>query len=387
MEEINLDSLDLNPSVDFGGGIELLMNDKKAKSQGQNQNSISLEDELKELDSFDINEKDSGFKFKKEIPIARETTNLDTNNPSIFKHIDDINVEKEGPKVEKMTKEDLLREKFIYLKKLEALETKGITLSKRYSMDSSLDEMKGEYEFIIAEKEKKNSVQFQAKVLTTLITGLEFLNGKFDPFDIKLDGWSEQIHENIEDYDEIFSELHEKYKSKAKMAPEIKFLFQLAASGMMIHMTNTMFKSSIPGMDDIMRQNPDLMSQFTKAAVSSMENTTPGLGNFMNDFRREPKQAPRQNQSQNQYQGQSQFFERQGPSSGLSFERPERQERQEMKGPGTENINTILNGLKKINVDNDSTISAEEIDLMSTNTNSTSRRKRRSDKNTISLNL
>lgn len=382
MEEINLDSLDLNPSVDFGGGIELLMNDKKAKNQNQN-NSISLEDELKELDSFDIDEKDTGggggFKFKKEIPIARETTNLDTNNPSIFKHIDDINVEKEGQKVEKMTKEDLLREKFVYLKKLEALEAKGITLSKRYSMDSSLDEMKGEYEFIVAEKEKKNSCQFQAKVLTTLITGLEFLNSKFDPFDIKLDGWSEQIHENIEDYDEIFAELHEKYKSKAKMAPEIKFLFQLAASGMMIHMTNTMFKSSIPGMDDIMRQNPDLMSQFTKAAVSSMENTTPGLGNFMNDFRREPKQAPRQ--APNPQQNQSQFFERQG---GLSFERPERQE---MKGPASENINTILSGLKKINVDNDSTISAEEIDLMNTNTNSTSRRKRRSDKNTISLNL
>ena len=372
MEEINLDSM--NPSVDFGGGIELLMNDKKAKNQAQSE-SISLEDELKELDSFDIPDKSefkSEFKFRKEIPLAKETMNLDTSGPSIFKHMDDINIESEAPKIEKLTKEELLREKFMYLKKLEALESKGVSLSKRYSMENSLDEMKGEYEFIIGEKEKKNSVQFQAKVLTTLITGLEFLNSKFDPFDIKLDGWSEQIHENIEDYDEIFAELHEKYKSKAKMAPEIKFLFQLAASGMMIHMTNTMFKSSIPGMDDIMRQNPDLMSQFTKAAVSSMENTTPGLGNFMNDFRREPQ---RQNQSQSQ-QNQGQGYQGyQGQGQGYP------KERQEMKGP--ENINSILTGLKKINVDNDSTISAEEIDLM--NTNATSRRKRRSDKNTISL--
>jgi len=154
---------------------------------------------------------------------------------------------------------------------LEQLESKGVTLSKRYSMDSSLDEMKGEYEHIIFEKERSNSMKFQGKVLTTLITGLEFLNNKLDPFDIKLEGWSEQINENLEDYDDIFSELHEKYKSKAKMAPELKLLFQLAGSGMMIHMTNTMFKSAIPGMDDIMRQNPDLMNQFTKAAVSSME--------------------------------------------------------------------------------------------------------------------
>ena len=116
------------------------------------------------------------------------------------------------------------------------------------------------------------------------ITGLEFLNNRFDPFDVKLDGWSEQLNENITDYDEIFGELHEKYKSKAKMAPELKLLFQLAGSGIMIHMTNTMFKSSMPGMDDIMRQNPELMQQFTKAAVNTMGDSNPGFGNFMGDM-------------------------------------------------------------------------------------------------------
>jgi hypothetical protein len=369
MEEINLDSLnDLTP-VDFGGGIELLMNDKKKDKN----TSISLEDELKELDmnDFDTNEKsneksnmntntntNNKFSFKKEIPMAQETSKLNTG-PSIFKHMDEINVEQETKNVEKMTKEELLKEKFMYLRKLEALDAKGITLSKRYTMESSLDEMKGEYEFIISEKERKNSVQFQGKVLTTLITGLEFLNNKFDPFDIKLDGWSEQVHENVEDYDEIFADLHEKYKSKAKMAPELKILFQLAASGMMIHMTNTMFKSSIPGMDDIMRQNPDLMNQFTKAAVNSMENTTPGLGNFMNDFRKEPRENVNNVRNENV--------------------------RNEMKGP--DNINTILTGLnKKISMDNESAISVEEIDLMG-QSNMASRRKRRSDKNTISLTI
>ena len=71
-----------------------------------------------------------------------------------------------------------------------------------------------------------------------------------------------------------------KYRSKAKIAPELKLLFQLAGSGIMIHMTNTMFKSSIPGMDDIMKQNPELMQQFTKAAVNSMGDTNPGFSNF-----------------------------------------------------------------------------------------------------------
>ena len=27
------------------------------------------------------------------------------------------------------------------------------------------------------------------------VTAIEFLNNKFDPFDVKLDGWSENVHE------------------------------------------------------------------------------------------------------------------------------------------------------------------------------------------------
>ena len=47
------------------------------------------------------------------------------------------------------------------------------------------------------------------------ITGVEFLNKKFDPIGAKLDGWSESVMDNITDYEEIFKQLHEKYKEKA----------------------------------------------------------------------------------------------------------------------------------------------------------------------------
>ena len=183
-----------------------------------------------------------------------------------------------------MTKEELVREKFKFLRRLEDLERKGANLTKKYTMDSPLQELQGEYEMIIAEREKANSVKFQAKMLMACVTGLEFLNSKFDPFDLKMDGWGEQVNENISDYDEIFQELHEKYKSKAKLAPELKLLFQLGGSAIMVHMTNTMFKSALPGMDDIMKQNPELMQQFTQAAVNSMGDNNPGFGSFMNNF-------------------------------------------------------------------------------------------------------
>ena len=169
------------------------------------------------------------------------------------------------------SKEEILKEKFEYLRKLKHWKRRNYPI-KKYTMDSNYYEMKGEYDLIISEKEKSNSVKFQGKMLMAAITGIEFLNNRFDPFDVKLDGWSEQLNENIDDYDEIFGELHEKYQSKAKMAPELKLLFQLAGSAIMVHMTNTMFKSSMPGMDDIMRQNPELMQQFTQAA-NQMDNS------------------------------------------------------------------------------------------------------------------
>lgn len=358
MEEISLDSLNMNPSSDFGGGVEYLLNDKKKDLP-----KVSIEEELKEFEMNIPSPHSPHMKPIKlnmdntteNIKIGKDTASMDTFQQSSdgFRHISDIHIEQEMKNVEVKSKEEILKEKFVTLQKLQTLQSKGVNLSKQYTMDSSLDEMKGEYEYLCSEKERKNSVQFQAKCLTTLITGIEFLNSKFDPFDIKLDGFSEQISENIDDYDEIFSELADKYKSKAKMAPELKLMFQLVSAGIMVHMTNTMFKSAIPGMDDIMRQNPDLMNQFTKVATQSMEKTKPGMASFMNEFQSKPE--------------------------------PMRQERRpDMNGP--ENINSILNGIKKnVNMEkNESIVSLEDINDL--NVPAVSKKgRRKSDKSSISI--
>lgn len=397
-KEISIDqSMDLK-DANFGSGIELLMNDK-VKNQKKSPSSNSLKDLENELNSIDVKdgppmslgdnkevaykEKES-FQNKPVIQIAKATSGMEIKNETWdgFKDINSVNLGSETSHATKMNKEQLLKEKFEILRKLETLESKGATLSKKYSMDSDLNEMKGEFEFLMNEKEKDNSMKFQGKVLTTLITGIEFLNNKFDPFDIKLDGWSEQINENVDDFDEIFAELHEKYKSKAKMAPEIKLLFQLASSGIMIHMTNTMFKSALPGMDDIMRQNPDLMNHFTKAAMSSMEQSSPGLSNFMNDMgmshgRNEPTDM----------RSQPEEFQR----SSAPPPRPPPPMRNEMKGPT--NIDSLLSNLGKssakndIKVENNSTISIEDLETLSVGSRGSGKKssKRKSDKTTISL--
>ena len=162
---------------------------------------------------------------------------------------------------EKNEKEDLLL-------KLEKMKKMGIA-SKSYNMDTSIDDIRLEYNRIKCNRESDISVKFQKKMMMACITGVEFLNNKFDPFELKLDGWSESVHENINDYNEIFEELHEKYKDRGKMSAELKLLFMIGGSGFMFHLTNTMFKSSsLPGVEDIMKQNPGLMKQFARAMNS-----------------------------------------------------------------------------------------------------------------------
>lgn len=460
---------DNNPrqlSTNFGGGVEMLMNDKKKSNTPKSSNSgdidiqelTKLENELNDLTKKPSKSEVTNSVYNTNIPKinSNNETKLNVNNddniklntntpPSLklntnnhnpevkpkpktfsflktdpqqepqktwdgFSSFSDLNNEnKYNSLYEKekapLTKEETLKQKFEYLKKLEQLERKGAELSKKYSMDSNLDEMIGEYETLIDEKERQNSVKFQSKILMACVTGLEFLNSKFDPFDIKLDGWAESVNENMDDYDEIFSELHEKYRSKAKMAPELKLLFQLGGSAIMLHMTNTMFKSSLPGMDDIMRQNPELMQQFTKAAVNTMGQSQPGFGSFMNGIidneydnnsystTTPPMGSPpgsyhNQMQEKNDNNIKSRLNTMQksreelippttsrrqdiGMSRGIAsfddaedlnntYESVEKSKRPDMKGP--RDIKDILSGLKtkSVNINNDSKYSSDE---------------------------
>ena len=161
---------------------------------------------------------------------------------------------------------------------LERMDRKGISGTKM-SMSNTMEEINSEVARRKDSKGLEASVRFQRSMLTTVTSGMEFLNSRYDPLGLHLDGWSEQVNENIEDYDEIFEELYDKYKDKSKVAPEVRLILSLGLSAGMCHVTNTMFKSRMPGMDDILRNNPNLAREFAQAAAR--ESVGPGFANFM----------------------------------------------------------------------------------------------------------
>ena len=162
-------------------------------------------------------------------------------------------------------------EKADLVNKLGRLEKKGFTVNKRLNVYSPIDELRNEVKRITYSIDVDKSLKFSRRMLIACTTGLEFLNKKYNPFEIQLDGWSENVMENVDDYDEVFEDLYVKYRTKMHVAPEVKLIMMLGGSAMMFHLTNSMFKSVMPNMNDVIKQNPGLVQNM----MSAVQNTVP----------------------------------------------------------------------------------------------------------------
>jgi hypothetical protein len=169
-------------------------------------------------------------------------------------------------------------EKADLLNKITRLAKKGIQTSARLTIYSDIEEIRTEYKRMTYSIEVDRSIKFQRRIMVACITGLEFLNEKFDPFDLELNGWSQNTMENVEDYDGVFEELYNKYKTKIQVAPEVKLIMMVGGSAMMFHLTNSMFKAAVPNVTQVMQQNPGLMQNMMDAVQRSNTGAGPSAG-------------------------------------------------------------------------------------------------------------
>lgn len=461
MEEINLGLSDLEPislsfnddfsspapSVSFGSGIELLMNDKKKSS------SSSVNIDLGEIDKIEselneLSEKASApssdtktlsgfasnlFGFgksnssneKSDSKLGSATAESVGGKSSTWDGFSKVNdIPNEKASTARMTDREKRRKKRAMIKKLEEWYEKGLVKNiTHFNLDSPYDEVEDEYETAMEDKRKKDSIKLQGWWFMTFVNSVEYANAAFNPFDLNLDGWGEQVSEDIDSYEEIFSELHEKYKG-GKMAPELSLLLRLGFSAAVVNFTNKALSSATPGFNDVIRQSPELMKAFTNATVNSMSQQSPGFA-FANNLMQEqsnkprgpPPPAPVETKSMPPPQrpsmqftsnrpdinaGRGAMFREEGVDMNNQFgdlnrEEPRQSQRPEMRGPQNTDIDNILAGLKTRTVNIHEPAPAQEDDSMISITslkdaqNATmpkrSRRKQRSDKNTISLDI
>jgi len=240
-----------------------------------------------------------------------------------------------------MTAEQEATEKQRYLTKLRRLETQDIR-GARMTMTNSLADIKAEHDKLTDSRNLEASIRFQRNALMTFVTGVEMVNDKFGnrlPVKPRLKGWSESVHTNVEDFDEIFEELYDLYKDSAKMHPLMRLVGTLGVSATMYHLTNTMAeRTGVPGMSDLLNENPELQRQFAAAMAAKMGG---GFGNFMSaagGFPPPPPPPPQQRQQPQQPMGFSMEpppvrmpFNVAAPAYSQEQEAPKA--RREMRGP------------------------------------------------------
>ena len=425
----NIES-DEKPSVSFGSGIELLMNEKKKSS------STSTKIDLDELDNLEseLNDLSSttptnyggssspapaatesktlsglggfgglgnmfGLGKKTEPQPQSSSSGLGQGTKDTYdggaKTWDGFSkMKEEVPKAPRssanLTEREKRRKKRIMIKKLEEWAEKGTYKhGSVFTMDSDFDEVEDEYEGALEEKRKKDSVKLQGWWFSTVINTLEYGNALLNPFDLNLDGWGEQVNEDLDSYDEIFAELYEKYKG-GKMAPEVSLLLRIGFSAAVVNMSNKMLSTATPGFNDVIKQSPDLMKMFSNAAVETMSKENVAFDFAKNLMSNQPEQvntrhgpppapvetknqAPPQRPGSMQYtahpgnrpdlaaagpsQSNSAMFRESGvdltqnqqsatgPSQGIPTAAP--QKRPEMRGPQiNSDIDSLLSGLK-----------------------------------------
>jgi hypothetical protein len=413
MEIIDLGLSDLEPvSIDFndtsassssfGGGIELLMNDKKKTPSSSMNIDLGeldkLENELNDLsassaaDTKNLGSIGSSFSnffgmgsssnppppSAKEHPSDSNLGQATADSMGNTKTWDGFQKINEIPQVasssSKLSDREKRRKKRMMIQKIEEWYEKGLIKNNpHFNMDSTFEEVEDEYETALEDKRKKDSVKLQGWWFMTAVNSIEYANSAFNPFDINLDGWGEQVSEDIDSYEEIFCELHDKYKG-GKLAPEISLLLRLGFSAAVVNFTNKALSSATPAFNDVIKQSPELMKMFTNATVSSMSQASPGFAmasNFMQDSTGpsrnmgpppaavETKSMPMMGQRPGNNTGPMSSSMApptnrpdisMGRGASLVPPPPPISGRQEMQGPKTD-IDSILSGLKTKTID------------------------------------
>jgi len=165
------------------------------------------------------------------------------------------------------------------LRKLGELVQYGVKLSQNYNMNSDYFAMKYEYELHKNIRAKQNSVNWMSSLMLNCIYGIEILNEKYNPFDLKLKNWSEQINADINNYYDVFGEIYEKYNQPGKnMAPELKLVLMISGSALKFHLNNTLLSQNNkipPNLTQNTEQDPAILEQIrAKEAYEKIREET-----------------------------------------------------------------------------------------------------------------
>lgn len=138
------------------------------------------------------------------------------------------------------------------------------------TMQNTIEELEDEYERLNEIHKVKNSIKWQKRILLGVTKGAEWANNRWDPIGLKLNGWSNAIAAEMDDYSDIFEEMGEKYKDTFQVSPEIKLIMMVLTSGVMYHLSNQAaekYAKELPEVSEVLEKDPELKQRFLEVAT------------------------------------------------------------------------------------------------------------------------
>ena len=175
----------------------------------------------------------------------------------------------------KMSEDAIMKKKYELLRKFERLNKMGVPIRKRFTMDSPLDEMEMELEFVRKEKAMDSTIKQFSEWFITGMSAMEWGSKNVNMikmFGLQLDGLSQSAQMNVGDLEEDFEELYDLYGDQMRMHPLVRIPMRTCFMVYMVHLTNQMaMKAPVPNIQEILKQNPDIARQM---AAQAMQNQT-----------------------------------------------------------------------------------------------------------------
>jgi hypothetical protein len=141
--------------------------------------------------------------------------------------------------------EQLRLEKQGYLIELQALERKGVTLSRVFSMRDSVTELEFEVQKQQNGLSTANAVSFMRDSLKMAFNGIEIANSRLGPF-LSIDGWAEGMTGDMKRFDNALERLYKRYWRKQQMSPLMELAWIILGSLAAHHFKQKLFGPSRP---------------------------------------------------------------------------------------------------------------------------------------------
>ena len=219
-------------------------------------------------------------------------SNRSSTAKNLFSHLKNISerVEKEDdrerhkksrspyrPKTQSYQYQDeCVEEKALLLQSYHLLKAQGVKSDMLLDISADILTLRTEVTRMQTEINSQKCVKFARKALIAMVSGIEFVNSKYDPLGLHLNGWSEHIMTTLGDYDSVFMRLYDKYKDRAgSLSPEVELMILLGGSGLMFHLTQSFINQNVPKFTDVAKESPELANKIAGIMASKYNKEQP----------------------------------------------------------------------------------------------------------------